>query len=272
MNRSIASLLLQEADGTETNLESIGLFLREFEVSPLIPRHEIEKTDGTDGQVILNTTFESRSIRALFLLESVSKERFIVNRDKVFNLFNGKPFYHIVHTDDPYKRWHVKVARQSFERIGNAANVEINFISESPYAESIITTLNQDNAEVVHQVETEEMIQYIFSQSTFMVWNDGDVDVDPTSNWSQLTIEFRGASDNLTLRNLTTGDEWSYGGSTVEGDVIRLEGVRSFKNGDSIFGDTNRKLLTLVPGRNDFEVTGATGPFSISFDFKFYYI
>jgi len=87
-----------------------------------------------------------------------------------------------------------------------------------------------------------------------------------------LKITFTGASSNLTITNQTTGDMWQYTGTTQAGDTITLDGVRSLKNGASIFGQTNRKLITLKSGWNDFAITGATGAFEISFDFRFYYL
>ncbi|PFY60299.1 phage tail protein, partial [Bacillus toyonensis] len=48
--------------------------------------------------------------------------------------------------------------------------------------------------------------------------------------------------------------------------------VRSTKNSLSIVRDTNKKAISLKEGINDFEVTGAKGVFSISFDFRFQYL
>jgi hypothetical protein len=74
-----------------------------------------------------------------------------------------------------------------------------------------------------------------------------------------LVITFAGASTNLAIANTTTGDTWSYTGTTAAGDTLKLDGVRMLKNGVvSVFGATNRKLITLAPGWNNFTVTGAT--------------
>src|SRR5699024_1306520 len=72
-----------------------------------------------------------------------------------------------------------------------------------------------------------------------------------------LKITYKGNSENLRIRNLTTGDEWAYNGTTNTSDVIVLEGIRSTKNGLSIFRQTNKRLLTLAPGWNEFEIVGA---------------
>ncbi|PFY57870.1 phage tail protein, partial [Bacillus toyonensis] len=48
--------------------------------------------------------------------------------------------------------------------------------------------------------------------------------------------------------------------------------VRSTKNSLSIVRDTNKKVISLQTGINEFEIIGATGAFSISFDFRFQYL
>lgn len=126
------------------------------------------------------------------------------------------------------------------------------FSSPSPYAESVKST------------------SYTFTTTTFRVFNAGDIDIDPRV--LPLKITFTGASTNLTITNQTTGDTWQYTGTTQTGDTITLDGVRSLKNGASIFRNTNRKLITIKPGWNKFIIEGTTGAFTISFDFRFYYL
>jgi hypothetical protein len=61
-----------------------------------------------------------------------------------------------------------------------------------------------------------------------------------------------------------------YTGITGVNDTITLDGIRSLINGVSVFRQTNKKVLSIAPGWNDFEITGAS-EFLISFDFRFYY-
>ncbi|MGR5971193.1 hypothetical protein ACT7CX_00300 [Bacillus cereus] len=94
--------------------------------------------------------------------------------------------------------------------------------------------------------------------------------IDP--KYIPLKIRYRGASKNLAIKNVTTGDVWSYTGESAIGNVIELNGVKSTKNGTSIFGNTNWGLIRIKPGWNDFILSGATGDFKIEFDFRFYYL
>ncbi|WP_406682584.1 hypothetical protein [Shouchella clausii] len=51
-----------------------------------------------------------------------------------------------------------------------------------------------------------------------------------------------------------------------------LDGVFARKNGDTIFGQTNRKVMTLAVGENEFQLAGTSGKFKIQFDFRFLYL
>ncbi|PEP89093.1 hypothetical protein CN585_28780 [Bacillus toyonensis] len=112
--------------------------------------------------------------------------------------------------------------------------------------------------------------KYLHNTTSFLIYNAGDTQVDPRH--MPLRITFTGASENLKIKNKTTKEEWIYTGTTTDTDIIVIDQVRSTKNSLSIVRDTNKELITLNSGFNDFEITGATGAFSISFDFRFYYL
>jgi hypothetical protein len=112
---------------------------------------------------------------------------------------------------------------------------------------------------------------YTHSTTSFKIYNAADgVTIDPRV--VPLLITFTGASTNLQIKNLTTGDVWAYTGTTTASNTIKLDGIRSLKNNTSIFANTNHQVITLAPGYNDFQIVGATGSFTISFSFRFYNI
>jgi len=117
---------------------------------------------------------------------------------------------------------------------------------------------------------TEKTTFWIENQTSFSIYNPSDKTIDPRD--TSLIITFRGSSTNLTISNNTTGDSWQYTGTTIKSDFITLDGVRALKNDASIFANTNRQLITLVPGWNDFTITGVSGYFEVTFDFRFYYV
>jgi phage-related protein len=234
----------------EYPLDDYGVKCLLFNVESLSVDFVSEKISGRDGIVILDNETNERTFQAEFIFTS---EEYHKSRNELFRLFNAKKEFYIVDTREPEKRWFVRVSGVFSPEKANfrTGSFPITFISSSPYAESI------NKAEYKHT-------------SNFSFNNIGDVAIEMVEQ-TETEIEFVGTSDNLTIRNTTTGDEWQYNGTTTGSDAVLLKGVRSTKNGVSIFGNTNKKLLTFAPGWNDIEIEGATD-YSITIRTRFYYI
>lgn len=245
-------MIIEKLDGTIIETEQYGIKLLTHSISSPSPRVITEEIEGRDGYIELGTTFDGRKIRASFFMQAVDRQDFPLLRNEVFRIFATKELFYF-HEPGQKRRWLVRSNGFEIEkyppRIGT---FEIEFSSPSPFGESIKPT------------------SYTFTTPTFRVFNAGDIDIDPRV--LPLTITFTGASTDLTITNQTTGDTWQYTGTTVDGDTITLDGVRSLKNGASIFGNTNRQLITIASGWNDFSVIGTTEAFEISFNFHFYYL
>lgn len=161
------------------------------------------------------------------------------------------------------------------EKFANLGRFEIEFISFFPYAESIGTTKDEFTFDSgLWQIgqgldDTDEMV-YNHSTNTFSIYNAGDLTIDPRV--VPLVITYNGASTNLSIENKTTGDIWSYTGSTISGDSIKIDGIRTYRNGGSVTRDTNKNVLIIESGTNEFELNGTSGDFTIDFDFRFYYV
>lgn len=255
-------------NGETYDLEEIGLIVMMFVIDSPTPINNFEKINSRDGFIDLGTTYSGRSMRAKIAIKS----DFSILKDKLFKVFESKEFFYIVPDEDPNIRYRVKCV-DKFSLRRSEGETDIEFISPSAYAESIGTTLSPPVGQMIQVKESDfnaPAIQYSFKSDSFSVWNDGDVTIDPRIY--PLTITFVGDSTNpLTIENLTTSELWSYTGITTINDTIKLDGIKSIKNNASIFRNTNRKLLTLKEGWNEFKVTGSTN-FSISFDFRFYYL
>lgn len=149
---------------------------------------------------------------------------------------------------------------------------------ELPYYESIYTTLDlHDNGYdafvekygLVDNID-DEKVQYRFTTNNFTVYNAGNVTVEPESMMLYIRASSLNSTGNFTIRNKTTGEEIilnrSSAGShfTIDGMVISLGGITN------IFRDTNKRFISLAPGDNRFDITGATFD-EIRFDFKYLY-
>lgn len=245
-------MIIEKLDGTIIETEQYGIKLLTHSISSPSVRVVTEEIDGRDGYVEVDTTYDGRKIRASFFMRAVDRQDFPLLRNEVFRIFSTKELFYF-HEPNQKRRWLVRSNGFEIEKYPpRVGTFEIEFSSPSPFGESI------------------KPVPYTFTTPTFRIFNAGDVDIDPRV--FPLKITFTGASTNLTITNATTGDMWRYTGTTQTGDTITLDGVRSLKNGASIFGNTNRQLITIAPGWNDFSVVGTTGAFEISFNFHFYYL
>ncbi|MEI2341601.1 phage tail family protein, partial [Priestia megaterium] len=90
---------------------------------------------------------------------------------------------------------------------------------------------------------------YKHNTNRFQVYNAG-VFLDPSK--LPLRILYKGESNNLTIKNKTTGDTFIYNGTSGPNDTIILDRIQHFKNNVNIFTYTNHKRISLATGWNDF--------------------
>jgi len=263
-------------DGTTYDMEELGIVINSF--NPLSPEYSshTETIPYRDGFLDYGGQYNGRTIEIEGSFISNSSLDYRQRRNEVFRLFNSKEWFYVINDAEPIKRWKVRTeGSYNLKRVAQVmGSFTIGLVSDSAYAESIGTTLNPPEHGQMLQVEEQSFsdppVQYEFDTSSFSVWNDGDVDIDPRERYLKITF-YGDVESDVSIKNLTTGDEWILYGELFSYETIELEGIRFRKDGLSIFGNTNRKLITLAKGINDFEITGATN-FQISFDFRFYYL
>lgn len=270
-------ITLVDLMGNSYNLKNYkGIICLSFNIESASPRIAELNIDGRNGNITTGVNLNGRSMKATFILEAHDFLDFPLLRNEAFKLFDARTEFYIIDNREPGKRWLVRTASAfnpqpvSF-RFGK---FDIEFISDSSFAESVLTTsdlltFDSENLQFGQGIPTDEIL-YSHSTNTFRIYNAGDEEIDPRE--LPLVITFRGASTNLTITNTTTGDTVTYTGSTVSGDALVLDRVKILKNGSSVFGSTNRKLIKLSPGWNEFEISGTSGSFTIDFDFRFYYL
>lgn len=107
--------------------------------------------------------------------------------------------------------------------------------------------------------------KYVFEEDNFSVYNAGNVEIEPESMYMNIIVS--GVNGQLEIKNLTTGQLFKLE-KPFKG-ILELKGMSTKMNGTNIFRDTNKRLINLAVGKNDFEVTGNFK--DITFDFKYYY-
>lgn len=269
--------IVTKAGVTYDMADDFSVLVRSFTISSPRPEIQTEKIENAHGVVRLGKTWGQRSLKAVCSFFAVDAQDTALLRNEIFRLLMSEDEFYIVVDAEPGKRWLVEVASEwDPSKVGSYGEFTIDFVSHSAFSESINKTTEpftfEDYPWQIGQglIEADDLV-YTHSTATFSIYNAGDVKVDPRR--VPLTIKYTGASTNLQIKNLTTLDTWTYTGTTTEAETLEINGTRSLKNGVvNVFADTNRKLITLAPGWNNFELVGASGTFETSFDFRFYYL
>lgn len=277
MDKSIFNFKIQYQDGSMVDLhEDKNLWVSSFRILSPSPEHITETVEGRHGSILLGTNLKERKITSKISVEAVDPVDFDLFRDELFRIFNPLKEFYIIRDLQPGKRLKVSVASE-FELdylTLEDGEFDIEFVIHSVFLESIGSTLDDLSFDKelwqFGQGLVADDIKYIHTTNTFSIYNAGDIEIDP--RYFPVEITFKGSSNRLGITNLTTGDFWEYHGITIAGDTILLDRVKAFKNGSSILGTSNRKLLKLAPGCNEFALSGAVSPFEIKFNFRFYYL
>lgn len=246
---------LYDQDGKQYDLAALGLTASSLPIPPPSYTRETEKLEGQDGEITISKTLNPRLITAVFRLKKASYEDLLQGRDELHYLFGSGDSFFVEEAYRPGKRWPVQLGDWANTRINPATSrVEMPLIVETGVAESVM-------------IKT-----FRFTEPTFRMKNEGTYRINMRKQEDTEFI-FTGTYQNgLTIRNKTTGEVWRHNGSNAEGKTVLLKGVRSTLAGQSIFGQTNKKMLGLVPGWNEFEIEGADEGFELILRTRFYFL
>ncbi len=271
---------IERLDGTVYDMADNGILVTSFVPDSPSPKHNRIEMDGVDGFIDGGTTYEGRTIHADHQLWSTDIPDFSLFRDELFRIFDSKEPFYIINDAEPGKRYLAKIdSKYSITQKSINGKFSIDFTSCKPYAESRGRTdtdpidMNSDMWQMVGAgITLEDDLNYLFTTNSFKVFNGGDVLIDPRDRNCELIIQFKGASNGLTITNNTTGDSFQYTSTTTATDTITLNGGRILKNSSSDLRNSNRKLIKLATGWNDFTISGTTGAFQIIFGFRWLYL
>ncbi|MGD6889338.1 phage tail family protein [Bacillus mobilis] len=274
--KSIFNFKIQYKNGDIIDLHEKNLWVESFRISSPPPDHSTESVEGQHGEIYLGTVLKGRKINASISIEAMDFIDFDLLRDEIFRIFTPLEEFYIIRDLQPGKRMRV-VVDGGFDidyTTLEDGKFEISFMIYSVLLESIGTTLDMFTFDSelwqIGQGLISEDVQYVHKTASFRLYNAGDVEIDPRK--LPLVIRIRGATNNLKITNRTTGDVFRLNISTLSRDTVELNRIRVMKNGNSIFTNTNRKVISIASGWNDFIVSGITGAFQIEFDFRFYYL
>ncbi|AKU43356.1 tail component protein [Bacillus phage Silence] len=281
-------LTITRLDGKVYTLDDIGGKLISFDVKPPELKADAysEEIETMDGGHDIGAAYKGREIASTIQFKAYDELDYPLVRNKIFKIFDSREPFYITDDREPFKRWLVRASYDLEQLIFDRGTLDITFKSKNVHAESTWTTENGLDSGTgligfgqnwdTGKIETAKYSFYETSDGNyhdFNIWNGGDFTIDPRQHW--LLIELKGPSTNLTITNKTNGDKWAYTGVTYSGNLVQLYGVKSRKyttEWQSLFKNSNRGVITLVPGWNYLRVEGTTDNFSLDIKTRFLYL
>lgn len=247
----ISRLNLYDSNRNRFNLEEIGLYGSKLTIPS--PSYSVQTVEIDNGQTIVtDKRINPRELKAEFLTKALDYKDVLEQKSLLFGLLgNGEKFY-IEQTHRSNILWKVHLGNWTPEHVGTkSTSISIPLTCYSGMSETI------------------NFVRKTFNEPNFYFNNEGSVLIDP--RYHELEITIKGDFPNgLTLRNETTGDIYEFRGALSPTDELKLVGVRSLLNEKSVLGQTNLKLITFSPGRNNIVVSSSEEPFEITIKTRVY--
>ncbi|WP_107841889.1 phage tail domain-containing protein [Metasolibacillus meyeri] len=265
-------------NGNQINLRDAGIRVMEFEPESLDAMNESYNIDGS-GYIVTSRGYNTRYIDATFKVSGYDLADYAQFHRDLFALFGSKEDFYIIDTKEYGLWWHVRNdGKFSLRRTIKNGMFSIRLICITPYAQSRGSCMDlQSHKEWDVDLwswgmglDWDKEYKYVHSTNNFVIDNIGNVSIDPREHELEITIKATAAS-YLQIINQTTGDVYRYNDALTASDTLVLSGIRTLKNGISVFKDTNKKLLALAAGENHITVEGGT-IISAAFNFRFLYM
>ena len=287
---------------SDNKLTGTSLEVLSFMSSGIKKRTGSEYSDGRPGRINYHSEDEYRTITLLVQSTAYDMQDVAHLRDAVNELFDGELMLRemrIKSVEVGYESMGQRTGEMQLEspEYVNGKQIKVTMVNspeiddttlvstftvefettESPYFETIYTTLELHDSGysataekygIVDNID-DEKVKYRFTESNFTVYNAGNVTVEPESMELAIQINNVSTTGTLSLKNITTGEEFRLS-KNLSGRNISLNGMNVRDGTVNAFRDSNRRFISLSPGDNQFEVTGAT--FSqVWISFKYYY-
>lgn len=234
--------------------------------------------NGVDGSLFYYSNTSRNTITAKFLLKFKDYYQYKALRQEIYRLFMQKHLYRI-RTDAEKTLVNYVIPTsfeiEPFEAFANFSQITIVFDNPSGYKFSRYRSDEQTDIWDEYPlgwhipIFTEESFK--FKEDGFQVFNPSDVSIDPYLKKHDLKIKMKFKGTNVYLENTTNGSNWGFNGQLTRDDIVILDGINTYLNGNPASGQTNFGNLVLDQGWNEISVTGAT-EIEIIFSFPFIYI
>ena len=270
-------MIIELQNGTRIDIAEYGLKRLFHYIPSLALTHNTSLVEGR-GDIVVSSEYKQRTITVTLMYIVDDIYDYYLLRDQLNALFARNEAFYIIFKREHWKRYKVRLASQlSIDPAVHMNSFDVEFLMEEKCAESVGSSLDLQNKGTWDEslwgfgsgIDYDTRYNYTFNSNSFVVKNIGNELVDPRE--SKLDITLKGTfGSQVKITNQTTGDVFVYTGALSSTDELKLTGIRTLKNGISTLKNTNKKLLTLLPGDNSFTVEGGTVS-GIVFNFNFLY-
>ena len=258
-----------------------GLMPLDIFVGSIAKERATETIEGRSGIVDYGTNYVDRSVELSMWINSSDTTDYRLLRNELYALFDTGNAFYIEETRVPSRVLKVAVDESFIPDRLTIRNASVDVTCrtlDSVFWESKYTTLELHDsgysatAEKYGLVDNidDEKVQYRFTESDFTVYNAGNVTVEPESAFLEISVRNAVITNHLKIKNLTTNEEIIISDGFGQARHYEIFGMTIRRAGTNIFRDTNRKFISLIPGNNVFEITGASFD-SVWMNFKYYY-
>ena len=244
------------------------------DVQPANPTDNIQKVGLMDGSRLLSTSYSTRELKMEILFEGSDESDAELAYDALQRFLISRDPYWICFSNWPQRMYYVKakLAAPVFYN-DRQWTCEVTLTDLIGLSRSVGTTQdpvlgfgNNINAEP----------QYAFTSNVFSIINHSDVMIDPERRGHPFKLTLQGqSSGNMKITNKTTGDVFTRkgvqgnDGSLLKGSDFNgtyvIDGVRPTLNGDPDDLYTDRGVIRLQIGENDFQIDNFSG--TVTFDY-----
>lgn len=223
-----------------------------------------------DGSRLLSTSYSTRELKMEIYFEGIDEGDAELAYDALQRFLISREPYWICFANWPQRMYYVKAKLAAPTFVGDRHwTCEVTFTDLIGLSRSVGTTQdpvmgfgNNYNAAP----------QYTFNSNSFTVVNHSDVMIDPERRGHPFKLTLQGSSSgNMKITNKTTGDvftrnlTYTKDGTTAFNGTYVIDGVRPTLNGKSDDYYTNKGVITLQIGKNDFQIDNFSG--TVTFDY-----
>ncbi|MFU1791455.1 phage tail domain-containing protein [Mammaliicoccus sciuri] len=248
-----------------------------YEIPTVNPKNEKIEIKGTDGYMPSVINFDSFPLNLTFRYTGYDSIDVNLYTQSIRSIFNRRNPYYIVHSKLPGLKYAVDTAQISFERETiRHYKINVEFNCYKGFSESVNTTddefLFESNWMFDNGIPLDFTPKYQHETNQFTIWNGSTDTIDPRNLHHQLQILLNiNATNGFELVNYTTGDVFKYNKSISPNIDFVLSGIHAYRNQNKVGIDTNRGVITLAPGKNEFKIKGDVTSQKVLFKFPFIY-